>query len=176
MIHEFDKSNEYGTAGEEIVIDYLQRLSSTLKVTDVSNKPDYQSKGIDLVLKKKSGEFVLFEVKTDSYTSGNIYYETVSNARYNTLGGFEKTQADFILYYFEKWRILLILGRSALQDWFSLNKEKLVAAGHEKRIKNRAKDGSVYESIGYTIPIRLLMKHDFIKVVKFDNIVANACS
>ena len=96
---------ELGERGVVHVIEWLYLLNNTTGVWDVQDEKEYQIKDIDLLWTTESGgedydTAKTIEVKTDFYTTGNFFFETVSNVKKNTLGCFLKTEADFLFYYF----------------------------------------------------------------------------
>ena len=114
-IYEFKKSLNVGNAGEEKIKQFLLSLSNIESVKSVQNIKKYQDEDIDFIVTFKNKKQYTVEVKTDTYTSGNLYYETVSCAEKNTLGCLEKTKADFIFYYFAKYDRLYILKTNSFR-------------------------------------------------------------
>ena len=96
------------------------------------------------------------EIKTDTYRSGNIYYETVSAEETGSIGGFEKTTADYMFYYFINLQTLYILDMKQYREWFKDHQEEFDAAGYQKKVKNARFNSSTYTSIGYAFPVSLL--------------------
>lgn len=123
---------------------------------DVSNNAMYQDVDIDFIVKMKSGGEIKVEVKTDTYKSGNMYYETVSAEETGSVGGFEKTECDFMLYYFVNLGILYTLEMNPFREWFNEREEYFIEKGYQKSPINKRYNGSTYTSIGYAFPFRLL--------------------
>lgn len=147
--HKFGNSLKIGDEGEKIVQEFLQNNPKVANIEDVSGVDEYRDRDIDLVVKFIDGKEATVEIKTDTYTSGNIFFETVSNLEYSVPGCMYKTQADYLFYYFTKTKELYILQMGKYREWFEANKSHFT----EKKLKNinRKEDGT-YTSIGYTIP------------------------
>lgn len=157
-IHIFKDSIKVGDYGENIVKQYLMRSPAVKNIIDVSNSKMYQDLGIDVIAKMKNGTELKIEVKTDTYQSGNIYYETVSAKEVDSLGGFEKTQCDYMLYYFLNMNTLYILKMDKYKKWFRLKEEEFIKKGYQKTPVNRRWNGTTYTSVGYAYPVSILEK------------------
>ncbi len=123
--HNWKDQKELGERGVFHILEWLYTLSNTVGVWDVQDDKEYQEKDIDLLWTVEPGdkEYTI-EVKTDTYKSGNFFFETVSNVSKNTLGCFLKTEADFIFYYFIEMGQLFVLNTGAIQKWFLENKSR----------------------------------------------------
>lgn len=147
--HDFRESIKVGQKGEELIKNYLRQNTKIQDIQDVSNNPTYQKDDIDLVVTFTNGKTGTIEVKTDRYTSGNIFYETVSNKEYGVPGCMVKSKADFLFYYFTETRELYIMDFAKYKNWFDNNIHNF----RKKELKNiDRKRTSTYTSIGYTIP------------------------
>ena len=104
---------------------------------------------IDFVVETSDGSSFTVELKTDTYTSGNIFFETMSNVEHNVKGCMYKSKADFLLYYFTETRELYMLRLPEYRQWFEDNKPHFKKKAF--RNVNRKRDG-YYTSEGYTIP------------------------
>ena len=154
--HVFSESIIVGNKGEEIVKRFLCGLKNVASITDVSSNAAYQKQDIDLIINFSDGTSSTAEIKTDTYTSGNIFFETVSNLEANVPGCMYKTKADFLLYYFTKTKELYILDMPAYLKWFKANRSNFT----EKKLKNiNRRNNGTYTSVGYTIPKVYLEKH-----------------
>lgn len=155
MVYNFNDSKKVGDEGEKIVLDYLRKSPSVQKVVDMANNKMFFHKDVDFVIQKTDGKMIRAEIKTDTYTSGNIYYETVSNEEYSTDGCMKKTDCDYLFYYFLKFDKLYILKMDKYKEFA----EGLIKSGHpavqRKSVANQQKN-YVSHSIGYTIPLMLL--------------------
>ena len=97
IIHEFHKSLKVGEEGEEHILEYLRRSDTVTNIIDVRDSAPYQKMDVDFLVTLTDGKEYKVEVKTDTYLSGNIYYETLSSLEHDSIGCFEKTKADFFL-------------------------------------------------------------------------------
>lgn len=167
-IHDFKQDKVIGDEGEQIIKDYLNRLPSVHKVVDMANNKLFFHKDVDFVYQLINGEKVRAEIKTDQYKSGNIYYETVSNSKYETEGCMEKTECDKLFYFFINMDVLYIIDMIPYKNLMS----KLIEEDHpaicKKSVSNQ-KNGYIAESIGYTLPLCVLeelMPDGSMKIVK----------
>ena len=168
-IYEFKNSLNIGNEGEAKVKIFLLSLNNVSSVQSVQNIKKYQDDDIDFIVTLKDFRKFTIEVKTDTYKSGNLYYETKSCIEMNTPGCLEKTKADFIFYYFNKFDRLYILKTNLFRKWvqqeihkFNLNPKN--SKLNKKEVFNkRANSGpnSIYTSEGYTIPLHYLEKQLF---------------
>lgn len=156
-IHNFEDSLKNGEEGEEIIIKFLKQMPGIRKVVNMAGNHLFYKKDVDFVIELDSGEKRMLELKTDSYTSGNIYYETVSNEKYNVGGCMEKTACHWLLYYFINFDKCYFLRFDKYRELM----EKLIKENHpalkEHKVTNWAKDGiNTYDSVGYTLPLCVL--------------------
>lgn len=96
----FKRDIRRGAKGEEIVFEFLLGLDNIIDVLDVSKNKDYQKIDVDFLVIDESGDEIKVEVKTDSYKTNNMVYEVFSSRKKKSVGCFEKTEADFIFYYY----------------------------------------------------------------------------
>ena len=135
-VHDFKKSLVVGEMGEEMILDYLQKSPSISKIIDVRSEKLYQKMDVDLVVVTEEGQELKLETKTDSYKSGNIFYEWTSAVETGSIGCMEKTQADYLFYYFINLQTMYIFEMDRYRDWFNENKEMFDYLGYQKRLKN----------------------------------------
>lgn len=147
---------EIGKRGEEHIIDYLKSSPRVTDLVDVRNDRAYQKIDVDFLMTLDDGKEYKVEVKTDTYKSGNIYYETISSKEAETTGCFEKTEADYLFYYFINWGFLYVFSMDEYRQWFSKMEEKFIKKGYQKKVKNRGYKDSTYTSIGYAYPVSIL--------------------
>jgi len=100
-------------------IEYLNSLSETQQIISVENDPEYQKIDVDLIWKTSDNTQSFIEVKGDTYITGNFAFEITSNQSLNTPGCFLYTQANYIFYYFIKWKRLYILPMPETRNWFT---------------------------------------------------------
>lgn len=161
-IYKFENSLNVGNEGEDKVKSFLLSLDNVEKVESVQEIKKYQEEDIDFIVHFKNNNKVTIEVKTDTYTSGNLYYETKSCIEKNTIGCLEKTKADYIFYYFNKYDRLYILKTNLFRKWVQNEIKKFTdnpnnSKLNKKQVFNRrySKDNNnaLYTSEGYTIPL-----------------------
>lgn len=131
-IYEFAERNNIGKNGEYLLAELFPH---TFTLTDGMEG--------DLIFKKK----FKFELKTDTYKSGNIFFEKISNVRLNNKGGVWQTKehgCEFYAFYMIRYDKLYIFKVDSILEWLDNNIEKY----HIKTVKNPTK-----ESRGYAIPI-----------------------
>jgi hypothetical protein len=164
-IYEFKKSLVVGDEGEIKMKEFLSTLENIEDIKSVQGIKKYQEEDIDFLVKfKNSNNIASIEVKTDTYTSGNLYYETISCIETNTLGCLEKTKADFIFYYFNKFDRLYIFKTNLFREWANkeidlFNKNPKQSKLSKKQVLNKrgwGENKGVYTSEGYTIPLKYL--------------------
>lgn len=175
-VYEFKKSLKVGKQGEEIIEKYLSSMSNVSNVKCVTDNKDYWEQDIDFIVTMKNGKTFTIEVKTDTYKTNNIYYETKSCIEKNTVGCFEKTKADFIFYYFINKDILYIFKTKTFRAWVNkqidfYNIQPSNSSLKKSFVYNKTRDlKSEYTSEGYIIPIdvieeKLLKSKDFKKYI-----------
>lgn len=154
--------------GVFVVSKYLEGLDNVFKIVNVEEDKKYQKKDIDLLAYMKVGEklgWVSIEVKCDTYKSGNLYVETISNMSKNTPGCLMYSEAQYLFYFFEKLDELYIFPMVKFREWFVANKNKF----SRKEPATKRVDGSIlYKSEGYTVPLQYIK--DNFKQVKVVNI------
>ena len=155
-IHNFKESLVIGELGEVKILDYLQRSAAVENIIDVRDNKMYRDIDVDLLVQMATGMELKLEIKTDTYRSGNMYYETVSAEETGSIGGFEKTQADYMFYYFINLQTLYILEMNEYRNWFGSKKEEFDFLGYQKKPKNARWNGSTYTSVGYAFPVSIL--------------------
>lgn len=153
----FDEKNAFSKKGINIVCNYLKLLKKTVKIKNVEDDPKYQKNDIDLVwvYKKEDKEIMIsVEVKTDKYTTGNFWFETLSNEALGTLGCFVKSKARFLFYYFIEWDSMYIIQLKKAQSWFNENMSRF------KESKTTTNEKGVYRhtTVGRLVPISIMMK------------------
>lgn len=159
-VHDFKQSLVLGEQGEGIILDWFKNRNKTSEVLDVRGNPKYRADDIDFIIKDKNGSSRSIEVKTDSYKSGNFFYETVSAVETQSLGCMYKSKADYLVYYFINENKFYVIDFEEFNNWMS----KLIAERNPyakfKQFKNNRYDNSKYTSQGYTIPI-VYVKENF---------------
>ncbi len=152
--HNFDDSNTVGKWGESVLRAFLEADPTLRRYQDVSDVESYRKMDIDAILHFQDGPRRKIEMKTDTYTTGNIFYETESCVEYNTPGCMDKTKAEYLYYYFPGYDKVYILRMDKYRIWFKLHKHmfKYHTFGNEK------KSGDTHSG-GYAIPMKYLEEH-----------------
>ena len=152
--HNFEDSNNLGKWGEGIIRTYLEGKPNIRRYQDVSDIESYRKQDIDAILHFLSGKRQKIEIKTDKYTTGNIFYETESCIEFNTPGCMEKTRAEFLYYYLPGFDKVYVLQMDKYRIWFHLHKHMF----KYHKFKNSKKSGDTHSG-GYAIPISYLEAH-----------------
>ena len=149
-IYDFSGRDKLGKIGEAVCQEYLKACSWVENVKSVRSDKEYQNKDIDIVVTSKDGKVCNIEVKTDSYISGNMFYETISNNITNQQGCFETSESDYIFYYFihPEYRKIYVFKTKELREWVHKNKN---------RYKLKQVFNYTFCSLGYAIPLVDLM-------------------
>ncbi len=149
-VYEFNACNDIGKNGEYLI---AELFPNTFTLSD--------GMAGDLIFKEK----YKFELKTDTYKSGNFFFERISNVRLNNNGGVWQTKEHGCKYYsffmlcYDK---LYIFDVDIILEWLNNN----IHSYHVKTVKNPTK-----ESKGYAIPMEDV-SHLYIKAIdlkSFDN-------
>ena len=158
-VHVFEKDNEIGKRGEKVFERYLKSVN--LEYRDVSNIREYQEQDVDFIVSFKNPQVDLkFEVKNDTRiaTTGNIFFETMSNVDYSTNGCFNKTKSDVMVIVSESERRLYMISSRSLKRFVDENKDSL-------RFISRVPGSN---SCGYLVPVKRL--GDNLKIKNCDSI------
>lgn len=155
VVHDFNKSINVGDNGEQIIKSYFENNPNIVDVIDVSKDKKYQDKDIDFIVKLKNGEDISIELKTDTYDTGNIFFEAISNKEYNVLGCMIKSKAKCLFYYFIETKELYIIDFKEYKKWVNKNNARFA----KKKIKNINRYGNdITHSIGLLIPKKIFEK------------------
>jgi hypothetical protein len=114
--YDFDTQLSQGHTGEAEVIEFFKHLDPDKFVVDVTDDSVMQRRGIDFIWMSRGciGEFVNYEVKTDSYPAQNFFFETEVNGK---PGWVDTCCADAVVYYFQKEGYAYILPMPELRAW-----------------------------------------------------------
>lgn len=146
-VYEFNSSNKIGHQGEQFVKQWILDLHPNVaSITDVSEDKFYQRQDIDFVVDFINGKQATVEIKTDTYKTGNMFFETISNEEYQTKGCLMKTNADFLFYYFSNYQngVLYIFKMKAFRKFVLDNLPHF----RQRRVTN-----TTHTSIGYIVPL-----------------------
>ena len=153
----FKEKNDFSKKGIDVVCNYLKSQEKTIKINNVEDNPAYQRNDIDLVwvYKKEDKEIMIsIEVKTDKYTSGNFWLETISNEALGTLGCFVKSKARYLFYYFTEWDSMYIISLKKAVPWFTKNINRF---RESKTTTVDDKGQYKHTTVGRLVPIKTMM-------------------
>jgi len=151
-IFNFKDDIKVGEKGEKLFLSHINKFArqNKIELEDVSNEEEYQQMDIDFILVDKNKKYAL-EFKTDTYDSGNMFYEEYSAIETRSAGCFHKTKANVILYYFIKTDTLYtIYNVDAFRDWYEENINRF----RHHKIKNRLGKDKIYNAYGGLIPLK----------------------
>lgn len=146
-VYEFNSSNKIGHQGEQFVKQWILELHPNVSsITDVSDDKFYQKQDIDFVVDFTNGKQATVEIKTDTYKTGNMFFETISNEEYQTKGCLMKTNADFLFYYFSNYQngVLYI---------FKMKDFRKFVLDNLSHFRMRRVTNTTHTSIGYIVPL-----------------------
>ncbi|MGV3541488.1 MAG: hypothetical protein ACO1OQ_16850 [Rufibacter sp.] len=155
--YRMEETSEVAAQAAQIVEEFLRRQPRTVEVRNVENDPQYQAQDIDLLWMGRTDDGALktvrIEVKGDRYhTSGNYFFETISNEGKGTPGCFLYTCADYIYYLFVDIRELHILPMPATRDWFLPKLQTF----RERKTTTPTTAGKRYYTVGRLVPKALV--------------------
>ena len=159
-VYDFNSSNKIGHQGEQFVKQWILELHPNVSsITDVSDDKFYQKQDVDFVVNFTNGKQALIEIKTDTYKTGNMFFETISNEEYQTKGCLMKTNADFLFYYFSNYQngVLYIFKMKAFRKFVLDNLPHF----RERRVTN-----TTHTSIGYIVPLSYI-ENNFAEYKKY---------
>lgn len=144
----FSESLKEGESGEHVVWNILQKQSNIRNVVDVRMDKKFQEKDIDFLVENMNRQFTSIEVKTDfkAQETGNLVYELSTS---NNIGCFEKTQAEYIMYYIPAEKVVHMIDVIALRTYI-----------HKVRPEERKMGDN---ATGFLIPLQDLIKAKVIK-------------
>lgn len=102
---------------------------------------------VDFIISKQDKRAKI-EVKTDFYTTGNIFVELESTLG-KTRGCLIKIKSDYIFYFFIKENKLFIIDTKEFQDYIVENKDRFP----KKIVHNKG-----YDTLGMTVPYGILQE------------------
>lgn len=146
--------------GKELVRKYLMSLNNVKQIYPAARK--YGMQAVDFVVLFRDGTSATILVKVDKYDSSYMYYEILSNIEQNIHGRFERTNADYIFYYFTESNTLYIFRTASFRKWA---KSRMIHCDEQseetnlirKDYSHKHKDGNgCYTSRGYLIPLWMI--------------------
>lgn len=156
-----DKNNATKTT-EKLITTWYEDNGYIIK--DVSDDKIYQEKDIDLIAYRKDDTTfqTKLEVKSDTYESTNYFAEVISNTNKDSLGCWLKTEADLLLYYFEKRQEVHVIPVKEAQQYVLDNYDRLKSV----LVGTKAENGKVlYYTEGKLINKKALQKAMNIQIV-----------
>jgi hypothetical protein len=148
------QSSTIGDIAINDITQWLMKKYPASEVTNVELNPSYQNIDVDLIWYHKNNR-ILIEVKGDKYNStGNFFFETVSNSSKGTEGCFLYTQADYLFYYFIISRELYIMPIKDVRKWFIANQYRFQSSFPCTHLYNDEK----YCSEGKLVPIHIVQR------------------
>lgn len=132
-VYEFNACNDIGKNGEYLIGELFPH---TFTLSD--------GMAGDLIFKGKHK----FELKTDTYKSGNFFFERISNVRLNNDGGVWQTKehgCKYYAFYMLRYDKLFIFEVDTILEWLNNN----IQAYPTKTVTNPTK-----QSKGYAIPMK----------------------
>lgn len=166
-VHDFNESINRGKRGEEIILDILNSKNYIQNITDVSNDSSYFEKDIDFIVEFTNGNVQTVEIKTDFTKYPNFFYEEISALETNSIGCFEKTEAEILIYYFIELNLIYIFNMPKFRGWFHSNKQLFIKNGYRKSLKNKRYNGDLYTTVGYAFPRSLLEDKDWVNKIEY---------
>lgn len=152
---------EAGQRGVEAVSRYL--LAHDFHVQDVTNDRDWQHRDVDLLVRgKRKQRWKAVEVKTDSYTTGNIFLELVASS--GRPGCVFKSRADVWCYWLSSLGILLLIELPALQYWLLEH-----ASDYRRSRVNSSRGRGRWSVDGIAVPYEELLKNGVAHAVILEN-------
>lgn len=128
----FKEDLEFGEAGERVAWLELLESPKTKQVLDVRKDKYFQAKDIDFLQLDFSNTVNKIEVKTDrqAHETGNIAFETMSSSNEGCLA---RSEADYIYYYIEKTKEVIILKLKELKGFINHINPKEIMMGDSAR-------------------------------------------
>lgn len=152
------EADETGQKAIRECIIYLLALPQTRKVLDVQEEEDFQKQDIDLVVWfniNGKPEKKRIEVKGDRYYStGNYFFETISNKAKQTPGCFIYSNCDYLFYYFIEMHELHILTMPDVRNWFLKNQNRFKISETSTPVRG----GGHYITVGRLVPRHILQE------------------
>lgn len=149
----FTGSLKRGELGEEIFLASFAGMKDVKKVYDVRSSARHQAMDIDFIVEfwrksKLAGSArVSVELKTDFTVYQNFYYEKYSCYEMRTAGCMEKTESDFLIYYYIRKKLFYMLKTTSFRSWVHEHSEDFI-----KNFKPERGRFGIYHKAGLLIP------------------------
>lgn len=155
----------FGKKGEDQVIQYLLSQDYSLGLVDVRAERAAQQADVDFLLLRDNDVLCSIEVKTDSYSSGNMFFEEKSDETRD--GCMVVTKADYLFYFFINESVLYIIRIKPFRKWYERNKRRF---RYIPQVKNETPGWKPYAASGRLIPRKVLERECSRFVVKKENL------
>ena len=118
----------FGETGEHVAWIQLLESPKTRLVMDVRKDKYFQQKDIDFLQLDLNNNVNKVEVKTDrkAHETGNIAFETDSKGN---VGCLERSEADYIYYYLEQTKEVIILKLRELKGYIKHTNPREITMG-----------------------------------------------
>lgn len=191
-VYNFSNSKETGDLGEKIVAKFMSNgLMDTerlkfMSIQRVTDDAYWRERDVDFIatFQTAKGDVIRqkIEIKTDTYTTENLFYEYISNVdEFNASGGkfgvgcLDKTEANILVYYLINLDIMYVFHMGKLREWMHKNKDQPWV--RTSYVRNKPKNNQPeYKTAGYVFNRQYL--HDGLtyekEYRKYDNIYQRA--
>lgn len=149
----FTGSLKRGELGEEIFLSNFAGMKGVKKVYDARGSARHQDMDVDFIIdfwhksKLAGSARVAVELKTDFTVYQNLYYERYSCYEMRTAGCMEKTQSDFLVYYYIRKKCFYILQTKTFRAWVHEHSDDFI-----KNFKPERGRFGLYHKAGLLIP------------------------
>lgn len=149
----FTGSLKRGELGEEIFLSNFAGMKDVKKVYDARNSARHQDMDVDFIVefwhksKLAGSPSIAVELKTDFTLYQNLYYEKYSCYEMRTAGCMEKTQSDFLIYYYIRKKLYYILKTDSFRAWVHEHSDDFI-----KNFKPERGRLGLYHKAGLLIP------------------------
>ncbi len=118
--YDFKKDLNEGNKGENLVIEHLKKLGSTLISKNNDNRFD--------ALIERNGKRIKYEIKTDvfckpSFDTGNLFVEVECRGK---ASGIEVTEAEWFVTYYKHLNEIWYIKTQDLKDLIETNKKNFI--------------------------------------------------
>lgn len=177
-IYSFRKQLEVSHKAEQVFMLLIEKSMKDGRISlfsDVRDSPEYQGKDIDFVCQKEGRRVFTYEIKNDTYTTGNIFAEYAVNSytendtgsvieTYFKKGWLYGSDADFVFYYFEKTQEAYLIRKKQFAAWVDLSFNRGSAEYETRPLASKSalnvepeKPNQYYLGIGYLVPTKTLL-------------------
>lgn len=161
----FNNSSKIASEGARYIENFLYSHEDTSIVQSVENNKKFQEIEVDWIWTRGKSKMPLYvEGKVDTmFSTGNYFFETISNLQKGTPGCIAYSEADYLIYYFYEKELHLI-SMPQLQEWLEENQYRFPSRSATTPHYN----GTPYTTVGKLVPRKLLAQELNVKTFKFD--------